>query len=85
MSITVYQYPGCSTCRRALKWLDQKGVPYKSVHIVEHPPTAALLKQHAASIRAISTKGEIGADAALMDALPHCEICLLYTSDAADE
>jgi len=45
MSITVYQYPGCSTCRRALKWLDQKGVPYKSVHIVEHPPTASLLKQ----------------------------------------
>jgi len=39
---------------------------------------AALLKQHAASIRAISTKGEIGADAALMDALPHCEIIACY-------
>jgi D-3-phosphoglycerate dehydrogenase len=39
---------------------------------------AALVRQHAASIRAIATKGEIGADAALMDALPHCEIIACY-------
>jgi D-3-phosphoglycerate dehydrogenase len=37
-----------------------------------------LLKQHAKSIRAICTKGEIGADAALMDALPSCEIIACY-------
>lgn len=39
---------------------------------------AGLLRQHAGGIRAISTKGEIGADAALMDALPNCEIIACY-------
>lgn len=39
---------------------------------------AALLAEHGPSIRAISTKGEIGADAALMDALPNCEIIACY-------
>ncbi len=45
MAITIYQYPGCSTCRRALKWLDQQGVPYQSVHIVDKPPSASALKK----------------------------------------
>ena len=26
MSLTVYQYPKCSTCRKALKWLDERGI-----------------------------------------------------------
>jgi len=42
------------------------------------PNKPALLKQHAGSIRAICTKGEIGADAALMDAAPACEIIACY-------
>ncbi len=45
MPITIYQYPGCSTCRRALKWLNEAGVSYQSVHIVEKPPSAATLKK----------------------------------------
>jgi D-3-phosphoglycerate dehydrogenase len=39
---------------------------------------AALLARGRDSIRAISTKGEIGADAALMDALPKVEIIACY-------
>lgn len=39
---------------------------------------AALLARHRDSIRAISTKGEVGADAALMDALPKLEIIACY-------
>ncbi len=45
MSITVYQYPGCSTCRRAMKWLAQHEVAYSSVHIVERPPEVSVLKR----------------------------------------
>lgn len=41
--ITVFQYPGCSTCKKALKWLDAQGTPYKSVHIVESPPSKTRL------------------------------------------
>jgi D-3-phosphoglycerate dehydrogenase len=39
---------------------------------------AGLLARHRETIRAISTKGEIGADAALMDALPKVEIIACY-------
>jgi D-3-phosphoglycerate dehydrogenase len=39
---------------------------------------AAMLAEHAGSIVAISTKGEIGADAAMMDALPLTKIIACY-------
>ncbi len=41
----VYQYPQCGTCKKALRWLDAKGVEYSSVHIVEKPPSRATLKR----------------------------------------
>jgi arsenate reductase len=41
--IEVYQYPNCSTCRKALKWLDAQGVAYRSVDIVAQPPSPATL------------------------------------------
>jgi arsenate reductase len=45
MALTVYQYPKCSTCRKALKWLDEHGIAYKSVDIVSAPPSGAALKR----------------------------------------
>jgi len=45
MSISVYHYPACSTCRKALKWLDEHQVEHSRVHIVEKPPSQALLKR----------------------------------------
>ncbi|HVK71735.1 MAG TPA: arsenate reductase family protein [Kofleriaceae bacterium] len=45
--ITVYQYPKCSTCRKALAWLDGKGVAYRKVDIVQSPPSQATLTQAA--------------------------------------
>lgn len=38
MAVKVYQYAKCSTCRKALKWLDGRGVDYSSVDIVTTPP-----------------------------------------------
>ena len=43
MPITVYQYPNCSTCKRALSWLDANNIAYRSVDIVKTPPSAAQL------------------------------------------
>lgn len=40
----VYEYENCSTCRKALKFLDARGVPYEKVPIVEQPPTRAELE-----------------------------------------
>ena len=35
----LYQYPKCSTCRKAMRFLDQNGLSYESVNITERPPT----------------------------------------------
>jgi arsenate reductase len=43
MAIKVYQYPKCSTCRKALKWLDEQGITYRAVDIVTSPPSRAEL------------------------------------------
>lgn len=42
--LTVYIYQKCSTCRDALKWLDDHGVPHKVKAIRETPPTPTELK-----------------------------------------
>ena len=41
--VTFFEYAACSTCRKAKKWLDAHGVAYRSVPIVESPPSADLL------------------------------------------
>lgn len=33
------QYPRCSTCQKAKKWLDNNNINYKQRHIVENNPT----------------------------------------------
>lgn len=41
----ILSYSGCSTCKRALKWLAAKGVEADVRAIVEQPPTKAELDQ----------------------------------------
>lgn len=43
--VDFYGYDKCSTCRKAKQWLDDHGVKYRSIPIVERPPSQALLKQ----------------------------------------
>ena len=38
------QYPPCSTCQKAKKWLDAKGAAYTDRHIKEQNPTYEELK-----------------------------------------
>lgn len=45
MKPRVYQYSKCSTCRKALAFLDANGVEYQSIDIVTKPPTKRELKQ----------------------------------------
>jgi Spx/MgsR family transcriptional regulator len=42
-AIKVYEYSNCSTCKKALKFLDNKKIPYEKVPIVENPPTRSEL------------------------------------------
>ena len=38
------QYPPCSTCQKAKKWLDARGIAYTDRHIKEQNPTYEELK-----------------------------------------
>ena len=60
----IYEYAKCSTCRNALKFLDQKNVEYQKVPIVESPPSKAELRKMLAvqngNIRKLfNTSGEV--------------------------
>lgn len=44
MAIRIYEYDRCSTCKKALKYLDAKKKKYEKVPIVEQPPTVSELK-----------------------------------------
>jgi arsenate reductase len=39
------QYPKCTTCRNAKKWLEARGVEFEDRHIAEHPPTKDELRE----------------------------------------
>ena len=39
------QYPKCTTCQKAQKWLDDNGVVYENRHIKEENPTYEELKE----------------------------------------
>jgi arsenate reductase len=45
MSVTIYEYPKCSTCRNAKKWLDEHNMEYNAIHIVENPPSKEEIKE----------------------------------------
>ncbi len=40
MAVLFVEYPKCSTCKKAKKWLDDHGIEYIDRHIVEDNPTA---------------------------------------------
>ena len=39
------EYPKCSTCKNAKKWLESHGAKFEDRHIVEQPPTVAELTE----------------------------------------
>ena len=46
MTIQFIQYPKCTTCKKAQKWLDENGIAYESIHIVEQTPSKDQLKAY---------------------------------------
>ena len=44
-ALKVYEYKNCGTCRKALKYLEDKGVPFDRIPIRENPPSKAELKR----------------------------------------
>ena len=69
------EYPKCTTCQKARKWLEAQAVPFTSRHIKEDPPTAGELKEwHARSglplKRFFNTSGQKYKELGLKDKLP---------------
>lgn len=44
MKYLFVNYPKCSTCVKARKWLEENGIEFESRHIVENNPTKEELK-----------------------------------------
>lgn len=43
--LLVLEYPKCSTCKNALKWLEENKITFNNRHIVEQNPTKEELKE----------------------------------------
>lgn len=73
--ITVLSYAKCSTCQKALKWLDEQGIAYELRPIKENNPTAEELKKwHQKSglplKRFFNTSGNLYKELQLKEKLP---------------
>ncbi|WP_315521432.1 arsenate reductase family protein [Leptotrichia wadei] len=42
----VYCYPRCTTCKKAVKWLEENGIEYEYKHIVEETPLKEEIKKY---------------------------------------
>lgn len=75
MSILFIEYPKCTTCKKAKKWLDDHGIAYEDRHIKEQNPTAEELaswyqKSGLTIKRFVNTSGMLYREMNLKDKLP---------------
>ena len=71
----VYCYSKCGTCKKALKWLDERSIEYEKADIKEDHPDEALIRQlHLKSglplKRFYNTSGKIYKDLGLSKKIP---------------
>lgn len=76
MSIKVYHYPQCGTCRKALKWFKDHKIEVETQHIVDDPPTKEQLRdwirQSELGIRKFfNTSGQVYKQLNLKEKLPN--------------
>lgn len=89
MSILFVEYPQCSTCKKAKKWLDGHGVSYTDRHIKEENPNAGELKEwHERSglelKKFFNTSGMLYKEMKLKDKLPGMSQEEMYELLASD-
>ena len=74
--ITFIEYPKCSTCKNAKKWLEQKGVSFLDRNIVSETPTKEELKTYLEKSgypikKFFNTSGNLYKEFQLKDKLEH--------------
>ena len=45
LSLKVYSYSKCSTCRKALKWLENNSINYEVIDIINEPPSREIISE----------------------------------------
>ena len=68
----LYHYPKCSTCRKAIKYLESKRLTYEEIDIVDNPPSQAELKRMLGHLngkvkKLFNTSGEVYREMRLKD------------------
>lgn len=74
MPMKVYQYPKCSTCRKAIKWLEGKGIDHQAPDITATPPSKkelkAMLGHYDGDLRRLfNTSGQVYRELGIKDKL----------------
>lgn len=75
MKVLFIEYPKCSTCQKAKRWLDENDILYMDRHIVENNPTKIELSEWIAKSgievkKLFNTSGMIYRQMQLKDKLP---------------
>ena len=77
-TLKVYEYSGCSTCRKALKFLNARKIPYEKLDITEQAPSSAELRSMLAHVgevkRLFNTSGLVYKEMKLSEKLPSMKI-----------
>lgn len=79
LSVIMFGYPKCGTCRSAQKWLEQAGLNLQVIDISINPPTVEQLKSYMALgdlpvSKLFNTSGILYKEMKLKDKLPHMEL-----------
>lgn len=78
MSIKIYEYSGCSTCKKALKFLETNKIKFEKLPIVDNPPTKTEIKSMLAHLKAsggglknlFNTSGQVYRELKISEKLP---------------
>lgn len=75
MAIRYYGYPKCSTCRKAVKWLEESGMELEKFNIAETPPsveelTAMITTSKLDIKKFFNTSGKVYREEKMKDKLP---------------
>lgn len=73
--LLVYEYPQCGTCRKAKRFLDERGIDYETRHIVNDPPSKEELKEFVQKSgleikKFFNTSGKVYREQRLKDKIP---------------